>query len=739
VAVLGVVGFQREISAPAQGQNNTYYTFDSWSDGGAATHTVAFPDADTTLTANFVLGNGQCSAVGTNAFVGCYHANKTLSDLRLIRTDSQINFNWGAGAAGTGLPVDDFSVRWTGDFTFEAGEYDFTTATDDGERLYVDGVKVQEYWTEQSAVPHVSHLTLTAGVHRVVLEYFEAGGDASAKLSWVKTSGPPMPVVNCNQPNVGSFNSCFYYQKDLTDFKLNRTDNYPLDFDWGGGSPDPIVPVDNFSASFLGQFDFSASSYTFTVTGDDGVRLFVDGQLVLDKWIDQAPTTYTVVKSMTAGSHVIKLEYYEAGGGAVAKLSWVAGSVVPPAPTCGAVVEGVFTGCYYDNQDFTNLQVVRQDAYPLIFDWGGGSPDPKIGPDTFSARWQGDFTFAAGNYTFTVTGDDGVRLLVDGVVVLDKFIDQPPTTYTVTKTITAGVHRVTFEYYEAGGGAVAKLSWTLGGTPPPQISCTTPGIGAFTGCYYDNQDFTNLKLTRTDAYPINFNWGAGSPDAAIAPDSFSARWQGNFQFDAGDYTFTATGDDGIRLYVDGVVILDKLIDQPATTYTVTKTLAAGVHLVTYEYYEAGGDAVAKLAWTKTGSPPPPPPVTTCPTAGAIGAFTGCYFDNKDFTNFVFSRTDPEVNFNFGPGSPAPSMGPEEFSVRWTGNFDLAAGSYIFSATADDGVRLYVDGQLVIDKWIDEGATTYTASVPLVAGTHEIKLEYYENWGDAVVRLSWIKQ
>jgi type IV pilus assembly protein PilY1 len=85
------------------------------------------------------------------------------------------------------------------------------------------------------------------------------------------------------------------------------------------------------------------------------------------------------------------------------------------------------------------------------------------------------------------------------------------------------------------------------------------------------------------------------------------------------------------------------------------------------------------------------------------------------------------------------MGPEEFSVRWTGNFDLAAGSYIFSATADDGVRLYVDGQLVIDKWIDEGATTYTASVPLVAGTHEIKLEYYENWGDAVVRLSWIKQ
>lgn len=600
-SVLGVVGFNRLIEAPSQGRSNNYYVFESWSDGGPASHTVAFPGEDITLTANFKIGSNGCDNVGTNAFVGCYHANTTLSDVRVIRTDAKIDFNWGAGAPAQGLPVDDFSVRWVGDFTFEGGQYDFTTAMDDGVRLFIDGIKVQDYWQPQSAVPHISQSTITPGVHRVTVEYFEAGGDAAAKLTWVKTGDLPTPVVNCNEPGTGAFNSCFFYQKELTDFKLRRTDAYPLNFDWGLESPDPLVPADNFSASFVGSFAFTADNYEFTVTGDDGVRLYIDNTLVLDKWVDQAPTTFTVPRTLTAGSHIVKLEYFENGGGAVAKLSWkkVGQPELPPV-ACAPAGTNAFTACYYDNQDFTNLKVARTEAYPLNFDWGLGSPDPGIAPDSFSARFQGNFDFQPGEYTFTVTGDDGVQLQVDGSVVLSKLMDQSPTTYTAVVPLTGGSHAVLLNYYENGGGAVAKLSWKKTGEivpPTPVMDCNTFGTNVFVGCYYDNKDFTNLKLTRTDAH-VQFNYGSESPDPSMGREEFSMRWKGNFTFAEGDYTFHARADDGVRVYVDGVLLIDQWQNQAATTYTAPLQLTAGQHAVVVEYYENWGDAEISVDWSR---------------------------------------------------------------------------------------------------------------------------------------------
>jgi hypothetical protein len=83
------------------------------------------------------------------------------------------------------------------------------------------------------------------------------------------------------------------------------------------------------------------------------------------------------------------------------------------------------------------------------------------------------------------------------------------------------------------------------------------------------------------------------------------------------------------------------------------------------------------------------------------------------------------------------MGVDNFSARWTRTVDLAPGVYRFSVTGDDGVRLYVNGQLKIDKWFSQGATTYTADVSLSSsGPHQVKLEYFESGGPGVALLSW---
>ncbi len=150
--------------------------------------------------------------------------------------------------------------------------------------------------------------------------------------------------------------------------------------------------------------------------------------------------------------------------------------IVPAlAPTCNALGLNNFVGCYYNNIDFTGLVLTRPDQ-AIDFDWGSGSPDASIGPDTFSVRWEGDFDFAeTGTYRFTASTDDGMRVYLDGAQIIDSWIDQAPTIYTVDRSIAAGRHRVMADYYENGGSAVARLSWALLQTsPPPPPSDTTP-------------------------------------------------------------------------------------------------------------------------------------------------------------------------------------------------------------------------------------------------------------------------
>src|SRR5688572_2725128 len=122
--------------------------------------------------------------------------------------------------------------------------------------------------------------------------------------------------------------------------------------------------------------------------------------------------------------------------------------------------------------------------------------------------------------------------------------------------------------------------------------------------------------------------------------------------------------------------------------------------------------------TPVVTPPPQPP--------ASNVFTGTYYDNKDFTGTSFTRTDNTINFNWASGSPDPRIGVETFSVRWEGDFTFQSGAYTFTARADDGVRVYVDNVLTIDQWRDQGATTFNSVKTITAGTHKVKVEYYDN-------------
>jgi len=111
------------------------------------------------------------------------------------RTDAAINFDWGTGAPAGAIGADNFSARWTRDVAFtQAGTYRFSMRGDDGMRLFIrnntTGARTQlspaGAWTDQSATTYTFDVPLTACTHRLEFEFYEAGGQASAQLSWVK-------------------------------------------------------------------------------------------------------------------------------------------------------------------------------------------------------------------------------------------------------------------------------------------------------------------------------------------------------------------------------------------------------------------------------------------------------------------------------------------------------------------------------------------------------------------------
>jgi hypothetical protein len=126
------------------------------------------------------------------------------------------------------------------------------------------------------------------------------------------------------------------------------------------------------------------------------------------------------------------------------------------------------------------------------------------------------------------------------------------------------------------------------------------------------------------------------------------------------------------------------------------------------------------------------------TVGTGTGLRGTYYNNMDFTGTTSTRTDAKINFNWDSRSPAPFIAPDTFSVRWTGKVQAQKTErYTFYTRADDGVRLWVNGQLLINCWNPQPSTEYSASINLVAGQkYDIKLEYFQRYGGASVSLSW---
>jgi uncharacterized protein YraI len=270
------------------------------------------------------------------------------------------------------------------------------------------------------------------------------------------------------------------------------------------------------------------------------------------------------------------------------------------------------------------------------------------------------------------------------------------------------------------------------------VLVTQPALAqnpVWTAQYYNNPTlFGDPTVTRTDAN-IAFNWGIAAPVTGVGADNFSIRWGTDVALNAGTYRFYALGDDKIRVTFNfGSPVIDTF-NNPAVGQTISADVnvpTGGTYHIQVDYQELTGNAFAYFSFANVATNPTGPnfaaPVNL-PITG--GPWTAQYYSNTTLSgdpSAILSEANP--SHDWGTGSPLPSVPADNFSARWTSVQTLSGGNYVLQVRVDDGVRVFVNGVLVINQFGGATGQTYSANLNLTGGQNSFQVEYVEFTGNA---------
>jgi len=308
----------------------------------------------------------------------------------------------------------------------------------------------------------------------------------------------------------------FWNTRDFSGPVVHQRSDRTIDFDWGGGSPHPNVNDDNFSARWTRNVYFPAGNYRFYATMDDGMRVFINNEMVLDNLTESQEHTMTFDRSMAEGVHTIRVDYFESGGMAVAKFWWE-----PIGSGGGGTFYPNWRGEYFNNTTVSGAPVLVRDDRYLNFNWGTGSPAPGVvNSDFFSARWTRTYSNpAAGQYRVFLRSDDGSRLFMNNVLVIDNWRSQALTTIAVDFWHAGGPIEARVEYFENSGQAAIQVGLLLvpggqGVLPVPPLGGGSGGGGG--GTTQNCPTVSGMNAVVISTTPLNVRLGPGTQFEPIA-------------------------------------------------------------------------------------------------------------------------------------------------------------------------------------------------------------------------------
>ncbi|MEZ0254187.1 MAG: DUF1800 family protein [Chthoniobacter sp.] len=533
-------------------------------------------------------------------------------------------------------------------------------------------------------------------------------------------------------------------------------------------------------------------SYTFDVQASDGARVYLDtnqngtfdaGETIIDAWAGQAVSTplASSTYSLTAGQlYKFRVEYFDgSSSNALVKVrmkSSATGTMAPipagcvfradPMTSVATTTNGLWA-TYFNNATLINppLYAVHDASTSTLTNtYGASKPGAGSLGSAGSNNWAGRFdtyiktNATAGVYGFQLVATTAGRLIFNNTEVIPFTAG---TSTGTTASLTANtLYPARVEFYDVSANGSAILSWKPGNTgsfvtvPATNFFQDAGGtIAGVAGNYWTNTAFLGVPSFSDFQTQINYNKGSGQPGDTWAVTNFSATWDGYLAAaTAGTYTFSLQAQSKARLYVNGTLVVDgwSTPNSAATApLTGTISLPGGTNArvpIHVDFASSTSGAFLTILW----QPPTQASLTTVPnsvvfrdaTTSQQGLLATYYPNPTQTAPFFYQVTEnnnPELSYFYGAGRPDPTVPFDAFTARWTGQvLPQYTEPYYFTVKSDDGARLWVNGQLVINQWKNQG-TTENVSPPinLQAGVfYDIKLEYLELTSNAECHLNW---
>ena len=422
--------------------------------------------------------------------LGTYYERVDLSGRAVHRLDESINFDWELGEPVTGVQKDYFSARWSGQLEAPvSGKFTFYLDADDGAQLWVGDRMVCDAWRISDSSEISGTMELQAGQrYDLRIVYYDNLGPAHLRLSWAGPGIPKSviprsqlhPILGVKPTGSQGLLAAYFRRTELDSSSAVTRLDPQLDFTWGNNAPVAEVPAESFSARWSGQVTAQfTESHTFHVEAGGGVRVWLDGQRILDQWREQPGEFYSTVVPLAAGQkYDLRIEHFNTSKEAKLRLLWSSASqrkaVIPatalspsqPARPAGAKPVHGLLGTYFSRADCSSEVLKRVDAQ-VNFDWADKPAALGVPTEDFSVRWTGQLQAQhTENHTFHVETDDGVRVWVGDKQIIDEWRQQATTVVSLPVPLTAGqFYPLTIEYFSAKPPALVKLKWSSPSTP----------------------------------------------------------------------------------------------------------------------------------------------------------------------------------------------------------------------------------------------------------------------------------
>jgi uncharacterized protein YraI len=312
---------------------------------------------------------------------------------------------------------------------------------------------------------------------------------------------------------------------------------------------------------------------------------------------------------------------------AAAALALAVGAAVAPAASPAEAQGGVpWLGQYYNNPTLSDPIAVQRTDSAIAFNWGLGSPAEGMSADNFSVRWAQDVQLQPGVYRFFALADDNIRVTFNfGQAIIDTFgTAQIGVLQTADISVpAAGSYHIQVDYREVSGDAYAYVSYANAATnPQPNFNAPLPAPGftnPWTVQYFNNTTLSGSPSAILSVGSPNNDWGTGQPVPSVGDNNWSARFTSVQNLPAGTYTASLRMDDGARLFVNGVMLIDQFGGATGQTYSANFALGAGANNFQIDFVEYGGTASLSFSVNQFGgqptAAPQPTSVAPVPTYG----------------------------------------------------------------------------------------------------------------------------